>query len=340
MLVLLTAPWYDWPNPQHYQNSLPLLLFFSATVSLETGHALAPIVLAWSHGGFRQIVLEHKPRYILLPTLIIMGSVLIGGITSLGITDYRPGPHQMFQIDSWRNPFPIMVWVYILWNAYHFGMQNFGVLSIYRRKWEELTLLKRQREGSGADLELESVSDTKPEVRAWDQRQIDKIFCLVMTCIPMATAFPISLLHNMNLRAPCVTLSLIATGGMLLRDFKRGISLPRLVFILTNGLALALIWWQSIIGFAVYSLNHWLVAIGLSSHVYSVRWHWAFVLTMLLVGAVGFFWLIPTANGALLRVIPVFVSARLGLGFAHFLYDRWLWKMTDPRVRAAIAAIY
>jgi hypothetical protein len=157
-----------------------------------------------------------------------------------------------------------------------------------------------------------------------------------MTCIPMATAFPIGFLHEVDLRDPCVALSLIATGGMLLREIRAGFFVPRLVFILTDGLALALIWWQPIIGTAVYSLNHWLVAIGLASHVYSGRWHWAFVVAMLLVGAVGFFWLIPTPNGTLLRVIPIIVSARLGLGFAHFLYDRWLWKLTDPRVRATI----
>jgi hypothetical protein len=32
------------------------------------------------------------------------------------------------------------------------------------------------------------------------------------------------------------------------------------------------------------------------------------------------------------------VSLRLGLGFVHFLYDRWLWQFSDPRVRATIGA--
>jgi hypothetical protein len=173
-------------------------------------------------------------------------------------------------------------------------------------------------------------------VKAWGQRRIDKTFCLIVTCVAMATSFPISFLHTVDLRGPCIALSLMATGGMLWREIRAGFCLPRLVFILTDGLALALIWWQPIIGVAVYSLNHWLVAIGLSSHVCCARWYWVFALAMLLVGAVGFLWLIPTPNGNLLRVIPIVVSARLGLGFAHFVYDRWLWKMTDQRVRATI----
>ena len=174
------------------------------------------------------------------------------------------------------------------------------------------------------------------------QRRIDKAFCLTITGAAMATAFPINFLHTWNLRDLCVTLSLIATAGMLWRELRIGFCLPRFVFILADGLALALIWWQPIIGVAVYSLNHWLVAIGLSSHVYSARrlraraGGWLFALAMLMAGAIGFLWLIPTPNGTLLRVIPIVVSTRLGLGFVHFLYDRWVWKMTDPRVRATI----
>jgi hypothetical protein len=30
------------------------------------------------------------------------------------------------------------------------------------------------------------------------------------------------------------------------------------------------------------------------------------------------------------------VGFRLGLGFVHFLYDRWLYKLSDPPVRATI----
>jgi hypothetical protein len=57
---------------------------------------------------------------------------------------------------------------------------------------------------------------------------------------------------------------------------------------------------------------------------------------MLMAGTIGFLWLIPTPTGTLLRVIPIVVCARLGFGFVHFLYDRWVWKMTDQRVRATI----
>ena len=38
----------------------------------------------------------------------------------------------------------------------------------------------------------------------------------------------------------------------------------------------------------------------------------------------------------MIRVIPVIICARMGLGFVHFLYDRWVWKLRDPLVRATI----
>ena len=34
--------------------------------------------------------------------------------------------------------------------------------------------------------------------------------------------------------------------------------------------------------------------------------------------------------------LPLFLSARFGLGFVHFLYDRWLYKFSDPEVGATI----
>ncbi len=93
-------------------------------------------------------------------------------------------------------------------------------------------------------------------------------------------------------------------------------------------------WWQPIIGIAVYSLNHWLVAIGLSSQVSGHAW--LFVPIMLLVGTVGFLWLIPTPGGTLLRVVPIVICTRLALGFVHFLYDRWVWRLSAPEVRVTI----
>ena len=38
------------------------------------------------------------------------------------------------------------------------------------------------------------------------------------------------------------------------------------------------------------------------------------------------------------RVTAIAVSIRLGLGFVHFCYDRWIYKLSDPAIRTTIGA--
>jgi hypothetical protein len=54
----------------------------------------------------------------------------------------------------------------------------------------------------------------------------------------------------------------------------------------------------------------------------------------------GFVRMIPTPAGNMIRVVPVVICARMGLGFVHFLYDRWIWKLSDPQVRATIGSFH
>ena len=61
-----------------------LLLFFTLVVLLETGHSLSPIVLGWSHAGFRQLILAQRKKYVLLPTMIFGIALGVGAATSLG----------------------------------------------------------------------------------------------------------------------------------------------------------------------------------------------------------------------------------------------------------------
>src|SRR5262245_29915107 len=94
-------------------------------------------------------------------------------------------------------------------------------------------------------------------------------------------------------------------------------------------------------------MNHWMVAIGLSSRVYSVhrgRSPALFIVGLLAAG-MGLFWLIFGSGVDLATIFdPAFVvkttmiamSARYGVAFTHFLYDRWLWQFSKPEVRATI----
>jgi hypothetical protein len=82
--------------------------------------------------------------------------------------------------------------------------------------------------------------------------------------------------------------------------------------------------WVFFVMTGMFSVNHWVVDIGLSSRV-SRHPLWFFG-ALLLVGAIGFAWMIPSSNGMMIVVIPAILGARYGLGFVHFLYSRWVWQ--------------
>jgi hypothetical protein len=326
-LLGLTGPWYDWtPYSRHYASSTALLMAFWVVPFLEIGHSLSPIVLAWLNAGFRRRMLERKGKYIVLPSAIFVLYLAVGVAAGSGLTAFVYRPLGMYAVDQrlepvWQevslaNPLPIVVWVYVVWNAYHFAMQNFGVLSLYRSK----------------------IANPSPIGRS-----IDKWFCLAVTCPAMAVGFPISWVHLPRAAYFCIMVSLSATTAMLIREASVYRSFPRSVLILTDGLTLALIWWQPIIGTGVYSINHWLVAIGLASKEAPIRW-WLFALGLVVAGGVGLVFLTPTSLGIrlgigfLLRwsgpmpyntmtiVFPIIVCARLANGIVHFLYDKWVWS--------------
>jgi hypothetical protein len=108
------------------------LALFTTAVVLDMAHSVSPIAASWGHSGFRRIMLADPWRYLGLPIAVAIPTTAAGVVTSLYWTPFIFHRGQQWLITDWRNPFPIVVWVYFLWNAYHFGMQNFGVLSLVR----------------------------------------------------------------------------------------------------------------------------------------------------------------------------------------------------------------
>lgn len=229
---------------------------FALFVMLETAHQFSPIVLAWTHRGFRQDVIKRRPwKYIGIPAAVFVVAFGIGIATSAGVTSYIPGPGQYRHVTDLSNPFPLLVWGYLAWNAYHFGMQDFGVW----RLWGRVRIGRRLQMAVCLGLMI--------------------FFFWVVQYIP----------HSFG-----VTLFLI---GLL-------------------------------------SVNHWVVEIGLCARVAG----WPLLIGVLALGLIGFVWRGPSPDGQMIRMIPWLICTSLGLSFVHFLYDRWIYKFSDPQVRATIGA--
>jgi hypothetical protein len=289
-LVLMWSPPSAW------------IAFFTFAVLMEVGHALSPIVFAWTNPAYRTLIFKYPRKYVVLPGAFLVTACAIGAATSLGWTSFvKPAQDltgQNYAFTDLRNPFGMMVSVYWWWNVYHFGMQNFGVLAMCRtgRSAQRRRLFR---------------------VGRWDvlRPRPAAVLCLAVTAFGM-------------------------------------VILPKLVHSPELG----------ILFYCLFFVNHWVVAIGLPSHVESVldrsrpRLHaWGFALGVLLLGTVGFVWSAPAwvwrawgyaipaqaPDYALVsHVVPVVLSLRFGLSFVHFLYDRNIWRMSDPEVRAIIGPAF
>jgi hypothetical protein len=91
-----------------------MIYFFTALVILDTAHVLSPMVMAWSRGDFRAVMLRHWPRYILVP----VGALAISLATA---------SQSYAVVDA-------LVTIYFAWNVWHFASQNYGLLRLLQMR--------------------------------------------------------------------------------------------------------------------------------------------------------------------------------------------------------------
>ena len=114
--------------------NVPMNAFLACYLALNGGHLIAPVAMAWSRSDFRQTMLAHKIKYIALPLTI----VAVGGIcgATVGKT-FSVNPMtlavRVYDWSDYLRPLVFLLPVYFVWNAYHFGMQNYGFLRLYFR---------------------------------------------------------------------------------------------------------------------------------------------------------------------------------------------------------------
>ena len=292
-------------------------------IAFQLAHSLSPIALAWGHPAFRGVMLRRKTKYIALPMALLAVATLAGivsqdffpGIQFIDDVNSRLVFERLFSWNSATSPLWWVVVIYLLWNTYHFGKQNFGIMSLYRRR-------------SGA-------------VYGDRQRQIDLIFCMALQIAVYVVLFIDR--HSPYVQIIYVMLTVAAIFVLLREAAITGHFLsPRIVFALSQTLCLLLFGpWV----FAINGANHWLAAIGLASHVHGNQTGRspALFATFLIVAGITAFWLMFWRVGTfswnlreMMQLATPVLCFRLGIGFVHFLYDRWVWKLSDPQVQATI----
>lgn len=91
-----------------------LYAYFLAAIVLDHIHLVSPVGLAWSDAEYRREMLAWPRRFIFLPLLCLLIAVAVGVFSH-----------------STRDPaFLVLYAAYVVWNAWHFGSQHFGVASL------------------------------------------------------------------------------------------------------------------------------------------------------------------------------------------------------------------
>jgi hypothetical protein len=300
------------------------LISIYAIVLLDFGHNLSPMCLAWTNDGFRQVMLKRPIRFIAAPLILLVIGTGAGIVSAKWFPTWQPFVNSaMNPLEVARprlgNPFWWLLVIYLLWN---FARQNFGVLSIYRLK-------------SG------------PSFYSTNQRQVDLAFSFVTQGAVLSTTFLVFIRSESLLQTVSMLYSLLVVGllSIVIREavFTGRCWSPRIVFAMGQILcSLA----PGLFALAANSVNHWLVAIGLASHVDGnthSRSPAVFAAVVIVLGVV-LFWALFWKSGAALSwnlrnmidlALP-YTGFRLALGLVHFLYDRWIWRLSDPRVHETI----
>ena len=351
-IILLLVHGYSDPE------SSPLdLLYFGLTALFWIGHRLSSTYLAYCTEAYRPLLSEQPIRFIVLPLLITAGCFAL----------FLPPDSAL----SWTREERLIGLAIIDYACvtYHFAAQHFGALSLYRSRADRSLCIQTRRWDRFFALTaggvLVFVADILAGTVAYQDQWVDRWF-------------PAWIVSAENGIRGGATLALFAiTATMLVVELRTPRwSLPRILYIV--GLAvmvgLALRPRSLFLFLVIWTSQHWILATGLASqtpsaesapttgiirrylHGVNVR-PWAVVLFLMLLSLLFLPIFEVEANsgtgtyygdrifGSLavqLRTstwLPVLLALGFATGFIHYLLDRSVYRMSDPKVRAAASGL-
>jgi len=342
---------YGYSDPE----SSPLDNFYLVLTALFwIGHRLCSTWLAYCTEAYRPLLRLEPIQFVVLPLLVTAGCFAV----FLPTDEALPWTREERVIGMAMLDYAMV--------TYHFAAQHFGALSLYRTRAERAGCQHTRRLDRmfalGVGGALVFVADILAGSVAFQDLWIDRWL------------FPAWLASQQEaIRAVALLMLFVGTAAMLIAEARTPRrSLPRVLYVL--GLAaMAAIALQPrgpFLFVVIWTSQHWILATGLASqtasgepaptrgffrhvfHALNAR-PWA-ILLLLVVSSVL---LLPIfeveANreggkyygdqifGALaagLRDsswVPALVALGFATGFVHYLLDRSVYRMSDPRVRSA-----
>ncbi len=330
------------------------VFYFGLTALFWIGHRLGSTWLAYCTEAYRPLLRSEPVRFVLLPLLV----------TGACFAVLLP-PDDAYPWTRWERFVGMAILDYAL-VTYHFAAQHFGALSLYRARAERARCAHTRRRDRifalGVGGALVFLADVLAGAVAYPDLWVNRWL------IPAWVAS-----NQGVIREAAMWVLFAATALMLIAEARAPRrSLPRVLYImgLATMVTIALQPRSVFLFLAIWTAQHWILAMGLASqtpggapppaggavrrflHALNVR-PWA----ILLVLATASVLLLPLfeveasmdggtfygdrifgAAAEALRTsswVPGMVAIAFATGFVHYLQDRNVFRMSDPRVRAA-----
>ena len=332
------------------------VFYFALTALFWIGHRLASTWLAYCTEAYRPLLRSEPVRFVLIPLLVTVACFVV----------FLP-PDDAFPWTRWERFVGMAILDYAL-VTYHFAAQHSGALSLYRTRADRARCAQTRRHDRifalGVGGALIFLADLLAGAVAYPDLWINH--WLIPTWVAA---------NQGAIREVATVVLSVATALMLIAEARAPRrSLPRVLYILGLAamVAIALQPRSLFLYIAIWTAQHWILAMGLASqapsgepapaggsvrrvfHALNVR-PWAVVLVL---GAASIL-LLPLfeveanlglksgifygdrifgAAAAALRTsswVPGLLAIAFASGFVHYLLDRNVFRMSDPRVRAA-----
>jgi hypothetical protein len=348
-LVLWLAHGYSDPE------SSPLdVFYFGLSALFWIGHRLCSTWLAYCTEAYRPLLRSDPVRFVVLPLLVTVACFVV----------FLPDDAAL----PWTREERV-VGMAILDYAlvtYHFAAQHFGALSLYRTRAERATCAHTRRLDQlfalGVGGALVFLADILAGSVAYQDLWID------------SWLIPAWLASNQGgIRAGAMLVLFVATALMLVAEARAPRrSLPRVLYILGLAamVAIALQTRSLFLYLVIWTSQHWILATGLASqtasgepapasgavrrllHALNMR-PWAILLVLVAASVLllPFFEVEANREGGTyygdrifgafaegLRSsswVPALVATGFATAFVHYLLDRSVYRMSDPRIRSA-----
>jgi hypothetical protein len=320
-------------------------------------HRLSPIYTVLFTPILRDAVRADPARFLYVPGAILLGSLLIGQCVVFHASFSFLGSESA---QLWA--FSLLAAIFIVWDRWHFCMQEFGVLSIYRIRAGQNVPADRAFDRAFTILLMLFVNAFLFMIPGTDQREI------------LFRGTPLARLEGAVFEGALTLMfavAIVATSVAVVREWRHPRrSFPKVWFYLLVGShSLLLFLFPHALGlfFLGYIFHHWMVAIGLFNRVIAASYRVedrsavavrylagvgpALLLCVLFYASFGVLdmpgHLQPPPGLDSFEGMPVLirVTAGLGLGiffafnYLHYWYDRQVYSFSNPRIRASVGPL-